>query len=305
MLTRKMLFEQINFTKIEVLFRRKRTGRPPISRVHMVQAYFIMILMGIKSYRDLPAFFKRDKFWRRKCGLDTIPHFTTFFKCFNGFTDKQITIINYWLISELRRLNIISRDVWAVDSTIIEALKSDTDARWGVKIEDNKEIYLYGYKIHLVVDAKSELPLFSIVTPANESDFNHCIPLLEQTFSLFRIVPRFITADKGYDDRKIIDYIESGNEIRAIIPHRNFTNIKTKYSQNWKKVYKKRTSVERVFDRIKNVLKLKTLGVKSIDKVIRLVKIACIGMLLVGLVAYHTKNKSKLRKIKWFQRGNW
>jgi len=41
---------------------------------------------------------------------------------------------------------------------------SDLDARWGAK---SKDYLFFGYKVHLIVDAKSQLPLDVKVTPAN------------------------------------------------------------------------------------------------------------------------------------------
>jgi hypothetical protein len=55
---------------------------------------------------------------------------------------------------------------------------SDRDAQWGYK---SKEYAFFGYKVHLIVDAKSQLPLDVKVTPANESDSPQAKPLLRGT----------------------------------------------------------------------------------------------------------------------------
>jgi hypothetical protein len=55
---------------------------------------------------------------------------------------------------------------------------SDADAKWGHK---TKEYAFFGYKVHLIVDAKSQLPLDVMVTPGNESDSPYAIPLLKGT----------------------------------------------------------------------------------------------------------------------------
>jgi len=52
----------------------------------------------------------------------------------------------------------------------------DRDARWGYK---DKEYLFFGYKVHLIVDAKSQLPLDVKVTPANEGDSPQAKPLLK------------------------------------------------------------------------------------------------------------------------------
>jgi hypothetical protein len=53
---------------------------------------------------------------------------------------------------------------------------SDHDARWGAR---SKGYIFFGYKVHLIVDAKSQLPLDVRVTPANEGDSPQAKPLLK------------------------------------------------------------------------------------------------------------------------------
>jgi len=53
---------------------------------------------------------------------------------------------------------------------------SDTDAQWGAK---SKDYSFFGYKVHLIVDAKSQLPLEVEVTPANVADATQAKPLLK------------------------------------------------------------------------------------------------------------------------------
>jgi hypothetical protein len=53
---------------------------------------------------------------------------------------------------------------------------SDPDARWGAK---SKDYIFFGYKVHLIVDANSQLPLDVKVTPANEADSPQAKPLLK------------------------------------------------------------------------------------------------------------------------------
>ncbi len=53
---------------------------------------------------------------------------------------------------------------------------SDTDAQWGAK---SKDYLFFGYKVHLIVDAKSQLPLEVKVTPGNAADSPQAKPLLK------------------------------------------------------------------------------------------------------------------------------
>jgi hypothetical protein len=53
---------------------------------------------------------------------------------------------------------------------------SDTDATWGAK---SKDYFFFGYKVHLIVDATSQLPLEVKVTPGDQADSPQVKPLLK------------------------------------------------------------------------------------------------------------------------------
>ena len=53
---------------------------------------------------------------------------------------------------------------------------SEHDARWGAK---SKDYIFFGYKVHLIVDANSQLPLDVRITLANEDDSPQAKPLLK------------------------------------------------------------------------------------------------------------------------------
>ncbi|MCK4821958.1 transposase, partial [bacterium] len=101
--------------------------------------------------------------------------------------------------------------VIAVDSThvptYVNTFKrpfSDKEAGWGKKKDrDGKDMWWFGYKMHLVSDAKYEIPLMPIVTAANANDSPLMIPVLERNRSLIKnFSPKFVLADKGYDAKE-------------------------------------------------------------------------------------------------------
>ena len=110
----------------------------------------------------------------------------------------------------------------AVDSTVIRSWANgnnglgnrthipvtDPDARWGYKnsgsSKDSEPVFIFGYRIHLMVDATHGLPIGYIVTSANESDNNYLMPLVKQALrrhGWMRI--KTVLADRGYDDGKL------------------------------------------------------------------------------------------------------
>jgi hypothetical protein len=106
--------------------------------------------------------------------------------------------------------------------------RSETDAEWGIKEysgigKDGKpwssKKKCFGFKTHLIVDVKYELPVAFIVTPANASDVTWGKELLKQLGKERpHVIERceYLTADKAYDDNDLIEWLQ--NAKRAIKP---------------------------------------------------------------------------------------
>lgn len=86
---------------------------------------------------------------------------------------------------------IIKADVVAIDSSQIDAYErarpksrlpeDETTGSWGAKRDTHgNQITWLGYKPHVAVDAKSELPLSIMVTPAHRHDSTQASLLMDQ-----------------------------------------------------------------------------------------------------------------------------
>jgi hypothetical protein len=104
--------------------------------------------------------------------------------------------------------------------------RRDTEANWGTKkyttsvnakgeIVTNKVTW-FGYRVHLVVDAKYELPVAFKVTPASNSEHKEAKEILKSMHEEQLERCKYLMADKGYDDTNIIEYL-AGKGIAAII----------------------------------------------------------------------------------------
>ena len=104
--------------------------------------------------------------------------------------------------------------------------RRDTDANWGTKkyttsvnakgeIVTNKVTW-FGYSVHLLVDAKYELPIAFKVTPASNSENKEAKEILKSMDEEQLERCKYFMADKAYDDTKIIEYLEE-KSIAAII----------------------------------------------------------------------------------------
>lgn len=97
----------------------------------------------------------------------------------------------------------------AVDATDVKAwansFKPDTDPDAGIGAKKKGHLFYWnGYKVHLAVDADSELPIWFDVTAANTYDGHSLAPVLKdatQRFDWFK--PQYVTADKGYNSKEV------------------------------------------------------------------------------------------------------
>ncbi len=104
--------------------------------------------------------------------------------------------------------------------------RRDTDANWGTKkytTSTNKKgevvtnkVTWFGYRVHLVVDARYELPVAFKVTQASNSEKTEAKEILKAMHEKQLEKCKYLMADKGYDDTKIIEYLE-GKGISPII----------------------------------------------------------------------------------------
>ena len=102
--------------------------------------------------------------------------------------------------------------------------RRDREADWGVKGSGAKKRYWFGYLLHLVVDASYELPVAFEVTKASRAEQPQAQRLLDQMQErhpeLLERCSR-LSADKGYDDHKLINRLWDQHRIKPIIAIRN------------------------------------------------------------------------------------
>jgi hypothetical protein len=111
--------------------------------------------------------------------------------------------------------------------------RRDIDADIGVKTyvverEDGsrykKEEAWYGYKLHLLVDADYELPVAFEVTKASASEVKQAHRLIDKLKeSRPEVLDQceYLTADRGYDDGKLIEKLWKEYHIKPVIDIRN------------------------------------------------------------------------------------
>jgi hypothetical protein len=110
--------------------------------------------------------------------------------------------------------------------------RSESEAAWGTKTykgrradgsEWSKTLHCFGFKTHLLVDAKYELPIAFHMTDAAASDIKSGKELLEALSESRPCVLNkceFLTADRGYDDTDLILWLKERG-VKSVIDKRD------------------------------------------------------------------------------------
>lgn len=84
----------------------------------------------------------------------------------------------------------------------------ETDAEWTTKTynytdatgkKHTKKNHYFGFKLHILCDVKTELPIKINVTPANKSEKNEMMKLLNDLTDYQKEILSYLLLDKGYD----------------------------------------------------------------------------------------------------------
>jgi len=257
-----------------------KPGRPPLPPIGMFLSFTIMFLR-MESYRDYHAFLEKDKFWRRVLGFKQTPDIGSYSHFLNRIGVTTFEQLFQSVVQQLVDEGFLNLHFVAQDGSILEGNLDDKQAGWGW--DHIKEEYVYGYKIHVIVDVHTELPVSLSVTKAGTHDSTQFQRLYSDTKSYkTRFPTRFYTADKAYDSSNIRALLLR-DEVMPIIKASK-TRIKPIYPERFLKKYVKRVSVERFFSRLKEFLDLKQLNIYGKNNVLVYSYIIIIGMLMMGYI---------------------
>ncbi|MGH3071495.1 MAG: transposase [Gaiellaceae bacterium] len=164
---------------------------------------------------------------------------------------------------------------------------SDPDASWGHRsaVSTRRGGGFYGYRIHAAVCASTGLPLAWCVETARSHESMHVAPLLD-ALRVRGFSPATVAMDMGYDNSRI--YAECAE--RSVVPiiplrknqgHRE-ASIPRK-SDEWRRLYRRRSAVEREFGHLKHNLGLAVLRVRGIERVRLHADLTMLGRLSLAL----------------------
>jgi len=293
-------------------------GRPPRKPLGVFKAHLLRRLRHVPSDRMLVRQLWKDPRLRKICDIEASepPYGIAVLSRFRSKVgpERLMRIVDH-AVKELVTKGRIKGETLALDSTFIKAYSrrnldnrtgySDPESRVGraIKAKD------LGYRLHLAVDAKSELPVAIVVASANENEKKHSVELFEKASS--HVKPRRLLADPQYSASNLREAAtEQGTT--PVIPYPRNQSIgvkgilrvdrkfKSHGPQELRRAYRKRAAVERVFSRLKNLVGLTQHNLRGLAKITFHSQLCIIAMLLTAQAAINTRKPGKARSIRYF-----
>lgn len=198
-------------------------------RQGILRALLASPLENINTFSGLHHRLDVDLRFRYQCGLRLdrpAPSISTLSRVFAWLTKKGLAKQLFEdLVTTCKREGIIEGSHVAIDSAAIHAYEKKQpksrseqtgNANWGAKFDSfGNKVKWFGYKLHLAVDTKSELPMALEVTPAHVNDGDMAPTLMEQVSTLTKV--KFFMLDAGYDQLKNYE-VARNVKAQAIIP---------------------------------------------------------------------------------------
>lgn len=184
-------------------------GRPSIDPEVMVRLFLLQAIEGISHVRELIRAVNENLAYRWFVGYELdekIPDHSTLSKTLDRFGEKVFNEVFKRSISQCIESGLVSGKILHIDATTIRAdldrdkvaqnnKRCDRDARFG-RFPDGK--LRPGYKQHTVCDDGSRVVLGIEVTPANESEHDHTIGLVDEVLERLPVAAEVLCGDGAY-----------------------------------------------------------------------------------------------------------
>jgi len=293
-------------------------GRPPRKPLGVFKAHLLRRLRHVPSDRMLVRQMWKDPRLRRICDIeeDEPPYGIAVLSRFRKRVgpERLMRIVDH-AIQTLVEKGRIKGETLAMDSTFIKAHSrrnldnrtgySDPESRVGraVKTRD------LGYRLHLAVDCRSEMPLAMTVARANENEKKHSLKLFEKASCYVK--PKRLVADPQYSSRNLRDAALKQGTVPVIPYPRNqqkgvkgILRIDRKFKshgpQKLRRAYRRRVAVERVFSRLKNLAGLTQHNLRGLAKITFHAQLSLLIMLFTAEAAINTHKPGRSRSIRHF-----
>jgi transposase len=241
------IFECISYKELEKAILAKRTrafsplGRFGYSISSLLKAYIAGYVIGVKNTNDLIRRLQEDPILSTVCGFDykNPPCKRTFIRFLKKLLQHQDLIDN--CLNEITdRLGSIlpgfGKSV-AIDATPVHSHSdpdnkrslSDSKAGWVFREGNENKRWVFGYRLHLVVDTNYELPIQKETTINGDKECMVALPILRKAKEHYLwFNPEVVICDKGYDSSAVFEGIVTEFDADPIIKVKGSSTGKTK-----------------------------------------------------------------------------
>lgn len=236
---------------------------------HLI-AFAIQQIEGLKDY-ELADFLVKDPIGKL-LGYGEKLHKSTISKVRSRSDPNMFAELYNWIVAEKFKSKLIS--LFVGDSTAIPSGSvKDKDAKIGYRtpskmeqraMKSDDKTFIFGYKVHMIADVDSEIPLCVSIEPANKNDVKPFPELYNRLKSNFRLgFGAKLLADSQYSSARIRYELRYDGYV-PVIPVRGNKYSKTRHPKD--PDYGRRWAIEHIFSRLKEVFglgKSRTVGLKK------------------------------------------
>jgi transposase len=225
-----------------------KVGPKPYPAYAMLNALIAMRIENISTFTQLVERLTYDPHLRYVCGFEpfgTAPSISSFSRFYARLTESDcLETLFDSLVKQADEMMLLDLSAVAIDSSKMEAYEKSVPrkkivqdgnaADWGIKSDtDGNRIKWFGYKLHIVTDVKSGLPIAIKVTPANIHDSSVVVELLDLCSKDIHSKIAYYLMDSGYDQQEIYTIIRDKYQGQAIIALNNRGAKQPKAGFDW------------------------------------------------------------------------
>jgi len=321
------LFQTLDLEFVEQVlersYGRKRTGRHPRSLLGQFKTELLKRVARIEGYDELHRLLQNEEDLRLLCDIKEgeKPYHPSILSRFRKrIGPETFQVIMAHCVKQLDQMNVLDNRTVALDATFIKAYsrRDPNDSRHGLSdieagLRKQGRNVTLGYGVHLAVDTKSEMPLAAIVEPANTNEKKAAPTLLKKTIKRGRKRRvRHVVADSQYsseavrkdvrdlDAKPVIPYPKNQAKGKKVL--RVDRRFRSHGPARLRRLYRKRSAIERVVSRLKTYFGLRQLRTRGLRNVSSHVLLCLIALLANALSAIKQGLSHKIRSPIHFTR---
>lgn len=208
------LFEEIPDDELLKSLKVYYAGRNGYTYQVLWRTYVAMVVLNLPSFAALIRALQNNPYIALACGIvspNGIPSKFAYSRFMRKLQAKHSEVLVKGIMRKLTHKCYETFPGFgnrvAIDSTDLKAWsnggkthKSDPDAGWIVKGgTDGRKKFVYGYKLHLLIDTALEIPIAANLTRGNLADVKQATPLMAQARkSCGFFNPEYVLCDAGY-----------------------------------------------------------------------------------------------------------